>query len=84
MSKSSSVEGFDKDKYEKEKMMPPNLLNPLRYLGGFETSGLSYWLRPGVENRRWQRDVWVRGNGNNYYINNGCDRSRDYYPRPWW
>lgn len=64
---------------------PPNMQSRLyNWQPGFETSGWSYWLRPGVYYDKWPRSRWVKQNGNYYFINNGGikDRKRDYTSDP--
>lgn len=64
---------------------PSNMLNRInQWSPGFETSGWSLFLRPGVTYDRWARNRWVRQNNRYYYINNGSlnDRLKDYVGRP--
>lgn len=63
----------------------PNLMNRINeWQPGFETSGWSLYLRPGVSYDRWARNRWVRQNNRYYYINNGTlkDRLKDFTGRP--
>lgn len=64
---------------------PPGMKSRLyNWQPGFETSGWSYWLRPGMAYTRWPRSRWVKQNGSYYFINNGGlkDRLRDYTGEP--
>lgn len=63
---------------------PPGLFSRLyEWQPGFNTSGWSYWLRPGIYYGAWPRNRWVRNNNNYYFINNGHNtkqyRENDYY-----
>ena len=63
---------------------PPGMYSKLYYWEpGFQTSGWSTWLRPGMYYKRWPRSRWIRNNGNKYFINNGgsnqSERENDYY-----
>lgn len=58
---------------------PPNMYTRLyNWQPGYETSGWSYWMRPGISYARWPRNRWVRNNGSFYFINHGNDRSKDF------
>lgn len=63
---------------------PPGLYSKLYYwYPGFNTSGWSFWVRPGIDVKRWPRSRWVRNQGNYYYINNDQGvkqtKSNSYY-----
>ena len=63
----------------------PSLLNRINeWQPGFETSGWSITVRPGITFDRWARNRWVKQNGKYYYINNGelKDRLKDYVGMP--
>ena len=47
---------------------------------GFDTSGWSTTMRPGMSYKKWPRNRWLRNNDEYYYINNGKedDRADDY------
>lgn len=73
----------DPYKYQEGGAWPPGMKSRLyNWQPGFETSGWSYWLRPGVTYSRWPRSRWVKQNGSFYFINNGSDRSNDYTGDP--
>lgn len=64
---------------------PPNMFSRLyNWQPGFQTSGWSYWLRPGITYDRWPRGRWVKQNGTFYFVNNGSehDRMNDYTGQP--
>jgi len=66
--------------YDKTGSWPPNMYSRLYNLQpAFNTSGWSYWMRPGVAYSAWPRGRWVKHNQNHYFINNGHDRMKDYY-----
>lgn len=59
---------------------PPNMYSRLyNWQPGFATSGWSYWMRPGMSYARWPRNRWVKNNGSFYFINNGKDRTKDFF-----
>lgn len=59
---------------------PPGMYSRLLYnTPGFYTNGDGMWMRPGVGYVRWPRGSWVRNNTQYYFINNGKDRSKDFY-----
>lgn len=58
---------------------PPNMHT--RYYNwqpGYDTSGWSFWMRPGMSYTQWPRNRWVQKLGGHYTIDNGKDRSKDY------
>jgi hypothetical protein len=62
---------------------PPNMFSRLyNWQPGYNTAGWSFWLRPGMTYDKWQRNRWVKQNGNFYYINNGTDRTNDFNGEP--
>jgi hypothetical protein len=69
--------------YENGGAWPPGMKSRLyNWQPGFQTSGWSYWLRPGITYDRWPRSRWVKQNGSYYFINNSKDRSNDYNGEP--
>jgi hypothetical protein len=59
---------------------PPGMHTRLRnWEPGYQTSGWSYWMRPGMTYDKWPRNRWVRNSNHYYFINNGKDRSEDFY-----
>lgn len=59
---------------------PPGMYTRLdKWYPGFETSGWSFYFRPGSGYKNWRRSTWVRHSPSKYFINNGHDRSHDYY-----
>jgi hypothetical protein len=71
--------------YQNSGAWPPGMSSRLyNWQPGFETSGWSYWLRPGMSYVRWPRSRWVKQNGSYYFINNGSkeDRINDYSGDP--
>lgn len=63
---------------------PPDMYSRLRnWEPGFQTSGWSYWMRPGITYTKMPRNRWIRSNGSYYYINNGTDRMFDFYHSGW-
>jgi len=66
-------------RYQEGGAWPPGMHTRMRnWQPGFETSGWSYWMRPGMSYDKWPRNRWVKNNDSYYYINNGKDRSRDF------
>lgn len=60
---------------------PPNMFSRSHNIQpGYDDSGLSYYLRPGMSAGPVGRNRWVKQNGGRYFINNGKDRTHDYYP----
>jgi hypothetical protein len=66
-------------RYQEGGAWPPGMFTRMKnWSPGFETSGWSYWMRPGMSYDKWPRNRWVKNNDSYYYINNGKDRSRDF------
>lgn len=69
-------------RYESGGAWPPGMNNRLsHWYPGYDVTGWSFDMRPGVGYIRWPRNRWVKTDGSHYYINNGgkTDRPADYY-----
>jgi hypothetical protein len=61
---------------------PPGMYTRMNnWYPGYSTgTGWNFQMRPGVHNKAWPRDRWVKKNLNRYFINNGTseDRRNDF------
>jgi len=65
--------------YKTQGAWPPGMFSRLRYWspGYYTGSGWQFELRPGIEQKYWQRNRWIRSNGDYYLIRNGEDYVHD-------
>jgi len=59
----------------KKNHWPPGIFSRLKQWGpGFYTSGLMYTTRPDADKHTWPTSLWVKNNGNYYFINQMSER----------
>lgn len=58
---------------------PPGMYSRLYFWSpGFYTgTGWMYYMRPGMGYKYWQRNIWLRNNGNYYNVSNKSDYTHD-------
>lgn len=69
-------------RYQDGGAWPPGMYTRLsQWQPGYDVTGWSFDMRPGVGFVRFPRNRWLKTDGHKYYINNGgkSDRLEDYY-----
>jgi len=58
---------------------PPGMYSRLYFWspGYYTGSGWTYYMRPGMGYKYWQRNVWIRNNGSYYNVTNRDDYKHD-------